>query len=196
MLESVAPGVSGVFLLRGWSDLTTISSNAYFLVSPGKDALVIDCGNASAQTSRALKAAVKELGCRVAGVYCTHGHFDHAGGVNAFSVSVPVFLDERDFFLLPENERGRFTPLAGRTIDFDGLALEILRTPGHSPGSVCFWDAQRKILFSGDTLFAGGAFGRTDFPGGNYAELRSSLASLERLGWRVLCPGHDEVERR
>jgi glyoxylase-like metal-dependent hydrolase (beta-lactamase superfamily II) len=198
MLEKVAPGV---FLLRGWASFNDISSNVYFLVSSsaggggGGNAVAIDCGNSSAQTARALHAAVKELGCEIKAVYCTHGHEDHAGGVAAFPSQTPVYLAKEDFFLLPEEAKPRFTPLKGNAVNFEGVTLEVLRTPGHSPGSVCFFDEKRKILFSGDSLFAGGAFGRTDFPGGDAKALQRSLKTLGGLGWRVLLPGHDDVER-
>ncbi len=196
MLESVAPGV---FLLRGWASLNDISSNIYFLKDDAREELLlIDCGNASSQTKKDLQSAVKELGVAVKAVYCTHGHFDHVGGVNAIKAmpsEAQVFLSEKDFFLVPEAERGCFKPLKERKIEFGSFTLTVVETPGHSPGSVCFWDAERRILFSGDTLFAGGAFGRTDFPGGDERELAASLKKLGGLGWRVLLPGHDDAER-
>jgi glyoxylase-like metal-dependent hydrolase (beta-lactamase superfamily II) len=70
--------------------------------------------------------------------------------------------------------------------------LTVLHTPGHTPGGICLFDAQEGILFSGDTVFTHGSFGRYDLPGGNRAAL---LASLERLGTldvRAIYPGHGE----
>ncbi len=192
-IEDVAPSV---FLLRGWATPNDISSNCFFLKNEANgELLLIDCGNASERTSREIKAAEKELGGEIAAAYCTHGHPDHVGGAKAVPSQTPVFLSEKDFFLIPESERNRFTPLKADAVKFGDFDLKILRTPGHSLGSVCFWDEERRVLYSGDTLFANGAFGRTDLPGGDEKELFRSLDLIKKLGWRVLCPGHDEVER-
>ncbi|MEM0475511.1 MAG: MBL fold metallo-hydrolase [Candidatus Norongarragalinales archaeon] len=195
MLEEITPNV---FFLRGWESASDISSNCFFLksrVGGGDELVLIDCGNSSERTKNDLRVALKELGGRVKAVYCTHGHFDHVGGINALPNETPVFLAKEDFFLIPEAERRRFTPLEGNFIKLYGVVLEILRTPGHSPGSVCFWEARKKILFSGDVLFASGGRGRTDFEGGDEAQMEASLEKIRRLDWRLLCPGHDEVER-
>ncbi|MFH0974131.1 MAG: MBL fold metallo-hydrolase [Candidatus Micrarchaeota archaeon] len=191
MLEEIAPNA---FLLRGWATQNDISSNCYFL-SSGDGLVLIDCGNASERTSREIKAAEKELGGEIAAAYCTHGHFDHAGGAKTINSKTPVFLSEKDFFLIPNEDNARFKPLKEKKIRFGNFALDVISTPGHSPGSVCFWDEKRRTLYSGDTLFAAGAFGRTDLPGGDEKELFRSLNEIKKLGWRVLCPGHDEVER-
>ncbi len=190
VLEKVAPGV---FFLRGWEAFDNISSNCFFLKNKGS-LLLIDCGNLSEQTAKELNAAIKELKGAVKAVYCTHGHYDHVGGIKALPSKTPVFLSEKDFYLIHGEGKARFKPLKKKIV-FGSFALSVLPTPGHTPGSVCFWEARKKILFSGDTLFAAGAFGRTDFEGGDQRAMERSLKTLGGLGWRVLLPGHDDVER-
>ncbi len=79
--------------------------------------------------------------------------------------------------------------------DGDRLALggadhEVLLTPGHSPGSCCFWNPSDGVLFAGDTVFADGGIGRFDFPDGNVRQLAESVLRLERLPVAVLHCGH------
>jgi hydroxyacylglutathione hydrolase len=71
-------------------------------------------------------------------------------------------------------------------------SLRVLHTPGHTPGCICLYDADEEILFSGDTVFTGGSFGRYDFPGGDRAALTASLERLAELEVRELYPGHGE----
>lgn len=66
----------------------------------------------------------------------------------------------------------------------------VLLTPGHSPGSCCFWEPDDGVLYSGDTVFAGGGIGRFDFPDGDVALLAESILRLERLPARILHCGH------
>ena len=62
----------------------------------------------------------------------------------------------------------------GNEITFGSHTLQVIHTPGHTPGGICFYCAEEKVLFSGDSLFCM-SIGRTDFPGGNYEQLVSSL---------------------
>ena len=78
----------------------------------------------------------------------------------------------------------------GDTIDLCGIRFQVLHTPGHSSGSVCLYDAENGVLFSGDTLFRAG-FGRTDLYGGSSSKLRASLHRLFTLPRDVrVYPGH------
>lgn len=71
--------------------------------------------------------------------------------------------------------------------------LEVLCTPGHSPGSVCLYSEKDKVLFTGDTLFARGTVGRTDFPYGSKKDLEKSLAKLSKFQPEtIIYPGHGE----
>ena len=70
------------------------------------------------------------------------------------------------------------------------LSLDVLKTPGHTPGSVCFYSKRERLLISGDTVFSEGFFGRTDLAGGDNGEMLESLGSLSKLEVEALLPGH------
>lgn len=126
----------------------------------------------------------------------THGHIDHAGGagqvVSATSATAYVHPDD-DFLTLDPTSQLRilfgmvppgdyrppdsFTDLAGgERLIIAGLELDVLHTPGHTPGHCCFSISGEGVLFSGDQLFAG-SIGRTDLPGGDTDQLMESMRS-------------------
>jgi glyoxylase-like metal-dependent hydrolase (beta-lactamase superfamily II) len=77
-------------------------------------------------------------------------------------------------------------------IRFGSLRLQVLHTPGHTPGSVCLFSPDQGLLFSGDTLFAGG-WGRVDLPGGSAEAMAESIVRLSRLADSVrVLPGHGQ----
>ena len=158
-----------------------MSSNIYLLEGSGQGVLAIDSG------------AYPILEKKPDMLVLTHAHFDHTGGVGADWEN--VYLHKQDF----KNEPFFKVPPQAKHIDFKELKwgdfdLEVLHTPGHTMGSVCLFERKNKILFSGDTLFAEG-YGRTDL-GGNENLLWKSLARIEKLGWKTLCPGHGEIVKR
>jgi hydroxyacylglutathione hydrolase len=134
----------------------------------------------------------------------THYHYDHTGGNKKFRdwLHVPVAAHGADKEMI---ERGKtlaesfgqtakvFTLNAelkeGDVINSMNFRLLVLHTPGHSAGSICLYEPEKKMLFSGDTIFEN-AIGRTDLPGGNYSELRYSLEKLGRYPIQYLFPGH------
>lgn len=125
-------------------------------------------------------------------VFLTHGHYDHVRGLMSLPKGgVPVYLEGADWALaeecvgkidLREMEAGEKT--------LSRLGLEVIKTPGHTPGSVCFYSRQGRLLISGDTVFSEGCFGRTDLPGGDDGKMLESLRSLSRLEVEALLPGH------
>jgi len=81
----------------------------------------------------------------------------------------------------------------GDVVNLEGSNLEVIHTPGHTPGSICLYEPKSKSLLTGDTVFADGV-GRTDFPGGSIEELRKSIERLIKLketrGVKKIYPGH------
>lgn len=80
----------------------------------------------------------------------------------------------------------------GDIFEWRPFTFRVLITPGHTPGGICLYDEQKKILFSGDTVFPGGSMGRVDFPGGSGKQLKESLSRLAALDVEMLCAGHME----
>lgn len=117
-------------------------------------------------------------------ILLTHGHFDHVGAVQALMAETDceVYISAEDLSLPPMITGGRLcytrTYPAEGTLNLAGMTIRVIPTPGHTPGSVCLM--VEDTIFSGDTLFAGSC-GRTDLPGGNPAEMRSSLKKLAAL---------------
>jgi glyoxylase-like metal-dependent hydrolase (beta-lactamase superfamily II) len=153
-------------------------------------------------------AAASRLGLRIVRILLTHGHIDHAGGTAELAgrLGVPVDGPQREdaFWIeqLPGQSRmfgfpacEAFTPdrwlEGGDTVSFGTVTLEVLHTPGHTPGHVCFFHRPSKLAVVGDVLFAG-SIGRTDFPRGDYDTLiRSIRQGLWPLGDDVqFIPGH------
>ncbi len=176
-----------------------VETNCYILWREGRtDALVIDPGD----EGEAIVSSLRDRGLSAGAVLLTHGHFDHTGGLSAF-LGVPVYLHQADLPMLESPElsaafltgdtRPRPTdalPVSdGEVLSLCGFSVQVLSTPGHTKGSVCYL-VDGEVLFSGDTLFQAG-YGRTDLPGGSFSELRQSLRKLLSMEKDVpVYPGH------
>lgn len=154
------------------------------------DCLIIDPG----YEPEIISSYLEEKGLTPAAILLTHCHFDHVGAVKdlAAQYDCKVFLDKKELAMPPMLTNG---PLYytdgygdGDTLTLADIPIQVLETPGHTPGSVCL--IMEDTLFSGDTLFAGSC-GRTDLPCGDARAMRDSLRRLAALSenYRV-CPGH------
>jgi glyoxylase-like metal-dependent hydrolase (beta-lactamase superfamily II) len=126
------------------------------------------------------------------GVFLTHGHYDHVRGILSIPDGGPlVFLAEPDCVLAESclGERSIQGIDTGREI-LAQLGLEVVRTPGHTPGSTCFYSKEDRLLISGDTVFSEGFFGRTDTLGGSNQQMLDSLNLLSRMEIDAMLPGH------
>ncbi len=182
---------SGIRLIAGEG----LCSNVYIL-EDGKEVLLIDSGDGAS-----LPALDEELITKkIAKVLLTHGHADHINGMNY--ISADAFLHEADLKILPQLNKyfpefkipGNIEKLGSDAIAFGKFRLEIIHTPGHTPGSVCFFEESTKTLFSGDTKFAAGDRGRTDLFGGDEEQITASLEMLGKMKYARLCPGHGPME--
>jgi hydroxyacylglutathione hydrolase len=130
-------------------------------------------------------------------VLLTHNHVDHIGAVGevAGALKCPIYMHGLDSDWLKEMLGSKYPGLHDiedkEFLKVGGLSLEVLHTPGHTKGSVCFYDKKDAVLLSGDTLFAGG-IGRTDLEGGSDEEMIASLKKLMLLpDDTIVYPGHD-----
>jgi len=168
-----------------------------------REAIVIDPGE---EADRLLEA-IEALELEVKAILLTHTHFDHVGAVAPVAratgaevwcpeIEVPVLADIMRYvpwagFGPYESYDADHTVAGGETLQLAGLDIDVLFTPGHSPGHVTYWVPDEQTAFPGDVLFAG-SIGRTDLPGADTATLMQSLATLlETLpDETVVHPGH------
>jgi glyoxylase-like metal-dependent hydrolase (beta-lactamase superfamily II) len=168
-------------------------------------AFVIDPGGDEARIARRMK----ERGLEIAGILLTHAHFDHALGAWALKelVGGEIYMHPKDEPLLHDRMVGlgavpggasktsgyRVDKLLkeGDRLEAGALRLEVLETPGHTPGHVSLYCRDERLVFVGDLLFAG-SIGRTDFPGGSFEQLlrsvREKIFPLD--GNTAVWPGH------
>ena len=187
--------------------LGEVQANCYVLCDEEtKVGAVVDVGELSQELLLEIKAAgIKELKY----ILCTHGHFDHMLGVEKFrqEFNAKVVVQSADEDKLSSAEKSlysrfdRYNPFMatsadivvkdGDSIPFGNEAIEVIHTPGHTKGGVCY--KVRDLLFTGDTLFKG-TIGRTDFPDSDEMEMLESLIRLDKLDMNYkIYPGHDGV---
>jgi hydroxyacylglutathione hydrolase len=181
-----------------------IAENTFLVRREGSDKLlVVDPGD---EPERIL-AAVEATGAEVEAILLTHTHFDHIGAVApvAKATGAPVYVPELEKHVLAdimayvpwegfgpyESYDAEETVAGGETLELAGLQLDVIFTPGHSPGHVTYSVRGEDAVFSGDVLFQG-SVGRVDLPGGDWPTLADSIGRLldSHPDSTVVHPGH------
>jgi hydroxyacylglutathione hydrolase len=181
-----------------------VAENSYIFRRDGSDrAVIVDPGDEPDK----LLGAIDGLGVKLEGILLTHTHFDHIGAVapvanaTGAEVWVPklerfVLADINSFVPWPgfgpfESYEAEHTLTGGERLELAGFVIDVIFTPGHSPGHVTFSIPDERAVFSGDVLFQG-SVGRTDLPGGDWGTLLESIRTLvERLPPETaVYPGH------
>jgi hydroxyacylglutathione hydrolase len=167
-----------------------VAENSYLFRRDGSDrAVLIDPGD---EPERLLQA-IDGLGVGIDAILLTHTHFDHVGAVapvaraTGAEVWVPelekqVLSNIMDYVPWPgfgpfESYDAEHTLAGGEQLELAGFEIDVIFTPGHSPGHVTYSIADEQAIFSGDVLFQG-SVGRTDLPGGDWPTLLESIRSL------------------
>jgi hydroxyacylglutathione hydrolase len=167
-----------------------VAENTYIFRHEGSDrALIVDPGDEPDK----LLGAVEALGVTLEGILLTHTHFDHVGAVApvAKATGAEVWVPEAEMFVhddimafVPwpgfgpfESYDAEHTLSGGDRLELAGFEIDVLFTPGHSPGHVTFSIPSESAVFSGDVLFEG-SVGRTDLPGGDWGTLLESIRGL------------------
>ena len=185
--------------------VTMLQQNCSLLFHPEtKRACFVDPGGDADR----LMQALDQLGLTLTRMWLTHGHLDHAGAAAELRERTGVAVEgphRDDQFWLDQIEEStkryrleglrNLTPDRyfedGETLEFEGVNFRVAHTPGHTPGHVVIHNAEMKVAFVGDVLFAG-SIGRTDFPRSNHQQLIDSITSkLWPLGDDItFVPGH------
>ncbi len=179
------------------------ATNAYILADEiAKVGVIID---APPGCSDAIAEWVWVQGLKIERILLTHTHWDHTADAEALRrlFKAAVLVHQADEYRLLDQMSGPLRPpfhIASlkadgylddeTTIPVGSLSLQVLCTPGHTEGGVCFYEEEQGVMFTGDTLFAG-SIGRTDLPGGSWEVLMQSLKLLVELPDEVdVYPGH------
>ncbi len=181
-----------------------------YLLTEGDVSILIDAGTGIGP--QRVQSAIDGLlkGSSLKGVALTHEHFDHSGGVGgiigrfggevwcskecARIISGPDDILTGSFLFGEVFRRIERTTVIGDRLKAGPIELEVIHTPGHSLGSVCYLHKDTGSLFCGDLMFCDGGVGRWDLPGGDLGTLRDSIRKVRALPIKALYPGHGRFE--
>lgn len=186
------------------STVGPVAENSYLVWKEGSDkAVMIDPG----EEPDRLMAPLAERGLSLEAILLTHCHFDHIGAVApvARATGAAVYCPELEVQILADimayipwpgigpydSYEADHMISGGAHLSFSGLEIDVLFTPGHSPGHVTFSIREHAVMFSGDVLFQN-SVGRVDLPGGDWDTLLSSITMLVEThpGETAVYPGH------
>ncbi|MBW1680110.1 MAG: MBL fold metallo-hydrolase [Deltaproteobacteria bacterium] len=186
-----------------WTNPTANNCNTYFI--DGEKRILIDPGHH--HLFEHVREGLARLSLRPEDmdlVIVTHAHPDHLEGIRRFAQSdtlVALSQVEMDLVNKVASHYGEALGLSGfgphlllreGELHVGDVRLEVLLTPGHSPGSICLYWPQERVLFTGDVVFLRGV-GRTDLPGGDGAQLKESIKRIAALDVEILLPGHGDI---
>ncbi len=187
-----------------WESMAANNCNTYLIDGPTR--ILIDPGHA--QHFNHVEAGLADIGLTpndIGLVVCTHCHPDHLEAARRFSDKTALLafhqaawgmIKEMDplmasFGVKPEDYKPDFFLQEG-DLSVNGVDLQVIHVPGHSPGSVALYWPDRKALFTGDVVFKEG-LGRTDLPGGDGKQLKESIRRLAGIDAEWIFPGHGEA---
>ncbi len=185
-----------------------LQENCYVVSDDTKECVIIDCGAYYDEEGKAIVDYINSNGLHPVHLLVTHGHIDHNFGnhivFKAFGLRPEVSGQDEDYIINLSEQAERIFHISfdiepvspikifkeNETITFGNHKLKILETPGHSRGSVCFYEEDEHVLFTGDTLFRN-SIGRTDLGGGSMMQIIQSLRFLAQLPDDTeVYPGH------
>jgi glyoxylase-like metal-dependent hydrolase (beta-lactamase superfamily II) len=185
-------------------------TNCYLIGKKNSSAIVIDPGDEIDK----IMDMVNKYNFKVEKIVNTHGHFDHISANQELKekTAAEIYIHEQDSEALTDPNKNLSSHLGqknivklnkadnlvneGDIIEIEDYKFEVFHTPGHSPGSICLYDENKKTLISGDTIFSMGV-GRTDFPGCSQKQLINSIENkILTLPEDVkVYPGHGQTTR-
>ncbi len=173
-----------------WFTFNPFSENTYILYADNKDCIIIDPGCADSSEEQLLRSFIQEKKLNPIRLILTHAHIDHILGVSfvhqQYQLKPELHQDDLELY----NTAGNIARMYGISYKqgpqpagfllpssellLENQKLEIIHAPGHSPGSVCFYQKDNQFLIGGDVLFYE-SVGRTDLPGGSFETLANSI---------------------
>jgi hydroxyacylglutathione hydrolase len=182
--------------------------NVYLVLD--RTPILVDAGMMAGPTLNNIKKYIDPEEIEI--IVLTHCHHDHSGAAPALkeATGARLLLSQKEVGCVGDDlhtvaylfgmEAPEFkvdgTLSEGMVIDLGQWKLEVLETPGHSPGSICLYERKETVLFSGDTVFPDGSIGRTDMVGGSMEDLVRSIQRLTQLEVKTMYPGHMNITSR